>query len=46
MSVFDRFHQIRDNQRGNVATMFALALVPIFGMVGAALVVSGDQGRR
>ena len=37
MSVFDRIHQLRDNQRGNVATMFALSLVPIFGMVGAAI---------
>jgi Flp pilus assembly protein TadG len=34
MSVFERF---RHSERGNVATMFALALVPVFGVVGAAI---------
>jgi Flp pilus assembly protein TadG len=34
MSVFERF---RRSERGNVATMFALALVPVFGVIGAAI---------
>ena len=34
MSVFKRF---RRSERGNVATMFALALVPVFGVMGAAI---------
>src|SRR3990167_3058686 len=34
MSVLERF---RRSERGNVATMFALALVPVFGVVGAAI---------
>ena len=34
MSIFKRF---RDDQRGNFALMFALALVPLFGAVGAAV---------
>ncbi len=34
MSVFKRF---RRSERGNVATMFALALVPMFGVMGAAI---------
>ena len=34
MTLFKRF---RDDQRGNFALMFALALVPLFGAVGAAI---------
>jgi Flp pilus assembly protein TadG len=35
--MFTRFRRFRENEGGNFATMFALALVPIFGMVGAAI---------
>jgi Flp pilus assembly protein TadG len=37
MSVLANFRRFRDNERGNFAMMFALSLVPLFGMVGAAI---------
>ena len=43
MSVFSRFR--RDN-RGNVAMMFGLALVPLTGMVGAAIDYSRISNER
>jgi hypothetical protein len=37
MAFLRSYRRFRDNERGNVAMMFALSLVPIFGMVGAAI---------
>jgi Putative Flp pilus-assembly TadE/G-like len=34
MTLFQRF---RSDQRGNVAILFGLALIPVVGMVGAAV---------
>ena len=37
MSLFTSIRRFHENERGNFAMMFALSLVPIFGMVGAAI---------
>jgi Flp pilus assembly protein TadG len=37
MSVFARIRSFRESERGNFSMMFALALVPLLGMVGAAI---------
>ena len=36
-SLSDRFHGFRNDEAGNVAIIFALALVPVMGLVGAAV---------
>lgn len=37
MGIFQRFWSGREGRRGNVAIIFALAIVPVIGSVGAAL---------
>jgi Flp pilus assembly protein TadG len=42
----DRLQRFRADQRGNVAITFALALIPIFGIVGAAVDYSRAHSAR
>src|SRR6266540_3551215 len=42
----NRLQAFRANERGNVAITFALALIPVFGIVGAAVDYSRANSAR